>query len=95
MKRRNDPMTSTSSSIDPLSRANSDAEEIDAVGQIASEENPSFHALTQDYLINEAHYHFASEVVVFCLLFIATAASLLNGADAVIQLIRSTSLPGW
>ncbi len=54
---------------------------------------PPFHALSRDYFTREAHLHFASEAVAFCLLMMTTALPLLDGASAVIQLIHLTGKP--
>ena len=51
---------------------------------------PAFHAIGRDYFAREAHHDLASETMVFCLLMLATIVPLLNGADAVIGLLRST-----
>jgi len=50
---------------------------------------PSFHALSQDYFMGEAQHHFASEAVTFSLLMMTTVLPLVNGAIAVVELIRS------
>jgi hypothetical protein len=50
---------------------------------------PPFRAIGQDYFAREAHHHFASEALVFCLLMLTTILPLLNGASAVLGLIRS------
>jgi len=54
---------------------------------------PPFYALSRDYFTREAHLHFASEAVAFCLLMMTTALPLLDGASAVIQLIHLTGKP--
>ena len=51
---------------------------------------PSFYWITQDYLIKEAPQHFASEAVVFWVIMMAAALPLLNAANAVLELIRSS-----
>jgi hypothetical protein len=51
---------------------------------------PDFEDLSRDYFTREAHHDFASEAVVFSLLMMSTVLPLLNGASAVVELIRST-----
>jgi hypothetical protein len=49
---------------------------------------PSFYWITQDYFTKEAPRHFACEAVLFWMIIMAAALPLLNGANAVLQLIR-------
>jgi hypothetical protein len=49
---------------------------------------PSFYWITQDYFTNEAPRHFASEAVLFSMIVMAVILPLLNGANAVLGLIR-------
>ena len=49
-----------------------------------------FHGISQDYLIKEAPQHFASEAVVFWVIMMAAAPPLVNAANAVLELIRSS-----
>ena len=51
---------------------------------------PLFHRISQDYLIKEAPQQFACEAVVFWVIMMAAATPLLNAANAVLELIRST-----
>jgi hypothetical protein len=51
---------------------------------------PPFHALSRDYFTREAHQHFATEAAAFFLLMVTTLLPLFNGANAVVELIRST-----
>jgi hypothetical protein len=51
---------------------------------------PPFHALSRDYFSREAHQDFAIEAAVFFLLMMTTVLPLFNGANAVVELIRST-----
>jgi hypothetical protein len=62
----------------------------DIGGRWAGDCKPPFRAIRQDYFAREAHHDFASEAVVFCLLMLTTIPLLLNGASAVVGLIRST-----
>src|SRR5438270_11361017 len=54
-----------------------------------------FHALSQGFLMREAHRHFVSEAVVFCLLMFTSTLPLVNGARAVAGLLRSAGGPFW
>ena len=49
-----------------------------------------FHRISQDYLTKEAPQHFAREAVVFWVIMMAAAPPLLNAANAVLELIRSS-----
>ena len=49
-----------------------------------------FHQISQDYLTKEAPQHFACEAVVFWVIMMAAAPPLLNAANAVLELIRSS-----
>ena len=51
---------------------------------------PSFHALSRDYFTHEAHRHFTGEAVAFFLLMMTMVLPLVNGAAAVVELIRSS-----
>jgi hypothetical protein len=51
---------------------------------------PFFHRISQDYLTKEAAQHFACEAVVFWVIMMAVAPPLLNAANAVLELIRSS-----
>jgi hypothetical protein len=51
---------------------------------------PPFHALSRDYFTREAHQDFAIESAAFFLLMMTTVLPLFNGANAVLELIRST-----
>ena len=51
---------------------------------------PLFHRISQDYLTKEAPQHFACEAVVFWVIMMAAAPPLLNAANAVLELIRSS-----
>jgi hypothetical protein len=62
----------------------------DIRGRPAKDCKPPFHALSRDYFTREAHQHFATEAAVFFLLMMTTLLPLFNGANAVVELIRST-----
>jgi hypothetical protein len=51
---------------------------------------PLFHGISQDYFTKEAPQHFACEAVVFWVIMMAATPPLLNVANAVLQLIRSS-----
>jgi hypothetical protein len=51
---------------------------------------PLFHGISQDYLTKEAPRHFACEAVVFWVIMMAAVPPLLNAANAVLELIRSS-----
>ena len=51
---------------------------------------PLFHEISQDYLTKEAPQDFAWEAVVFWVIMMAAAPPLLNAANAVLELIRSS-----
>jgi len=51
---------------------------------------PLFHLISQDYLTREAPQHFAREALVFWVIMMAAAPPLLNAANAVLELIRSS-----
>jgi hypothetical protein len=51
---------------------------------------PLFHGISQDYFTKEAPQHFACEAIVFWVMMMAATPPLLNAANAVLQLIRSS-----
>jgi hypothetical protein len=51
---------------------------------------PLFHRISQDYLTKEAPQYFACEALVFWVIIMAAAPPLLNAANAVLELIRSS-----
>ncbi len=62
----------------------------DIRGRRVEDCKPPFHALSRNYFAREAHQHFATEAAAFFLLMMTTALPLFNGANAVVELIRST-----
>jgi hypothetical protein len=62
----------------------------DIRGRHAEDCKPPFHALSRNYFTREAHQHFATEATAFFLLMMTTVLPLFNGANAVVELIRST-----
>ena len=53
---------------------------------------PLFYGISQDYLTKEAPQHFACEAVVFWVIMMAAAPPLVNAANAVLELIRSSGV---
>jgi len=49
-----------------------------------------FHRISQGYLTREAPQHFAHEALVFWVIMMAAAPPLVNAANAVLELIRSS-----
>jgi hypothetical protein len=62
----------------------------DIRGRRVEDCKPPFHALSRDYFTREAHQHFATEATAFFLLMMTNVLPLFNGANAVVELIRST-----
>jgi len=62
----------------------------DICGRPVENCEPPFHALSRDYFSREAHHDFAIESAAFFLLMMTTVLPLFNGANAVMELIRST-----
>ena len=62
----------------------------DIRGRRVEDCQPPFHALSRDYFTREAHQHFAAEAATFFLLMMTTVLPLFDGANAVVELIRST-----
>jgi hypothetical protein len=62
----------------------------DVRGRRVGDCKPPFHALSRDYFAREAHLHFATEAAAFFLLMMTTVLPLVDGASAVVELIRST-----
>jgi hypothetical protein len=62
----------------------------DVDGGCAGNCKPPFCAIGRDYFAREAHFDWASEALVFCLLMLTTTPPLVNGASAVAGLFRST-----
>ena len=62
----------------------------DIRGRPVEDCKPPFHALSRDYFSGEAHQDFAIESAAFFLLMMTTVLPLFNGANAVVELIRST-----
>jgi hypothetical protein len=61
----------------------------DIRGRPVEDCKPPFHALGRDYFTREAHQDFAIESAAFFLLMMTTVLPLFNGANAVVELIRS------
>jgi hypothetical protein len=69
--------------------SNSCAASVDAGTRCAGIRKTSFHVIGRDYFAREAHQHFATEAVAFFLLMMTAVLPLFNGANAVLELIRS------
>ena len=65
----------------------------DVDGGCVGDCKPPFHAISQDYFAREAHRHFASEMVIFCLLAMTTVLPLVDAASGIARLIRSSGGP--
>jgi len=76
--------------VSPKTDSNSCAASVDAGSRCAGACKTSFHAIGRDYFAREAHQHFATEAAAFFLLMMTTVLPLFNGANAVLELIRST-----
>jgi hypothetical protein len=62
----------------------------DIDGGCLSDCKQRFRAIARDYFAREAHFEWASEALVFCLLMLTTIPPLVNGASAIAGLLRST-----
>jgi hypothetical protein len=51
--------------------------------------NLSLRAIGNDYFAREAHHHLLVEAAVFCLLMLTAVLPLVNGASAIVGLLRS------
>ena len=56
----------------------------------SSSPEKSLYGISQDYFTREAPQHFACEAVLFWLIMMAVALPLLNGANAVLELIHAS-----
>ena len=84
-------LTARTSGVAPKTDFNYQATTLEDVrGRRVGDCKPPFHALSRDYFTREAHLHFATEAAAFFLLMMTTALPLFNGANAVVELIRST-----
>ncbi len=63
---------------------------VDAGSRCTDACKTSFHAIGRNYFAREAHQDFATEAAAFFLLMMTTLLPLFNGANAVLELIRST-----
>jgi hypothetical protein len=62
----------------------------DVDGGCLSDCKPRFRAIGRDYFAREAHFDWASEALVSCLLMLTTIPPLVDGVSAVAGLLRST-----
>jgi hypothetical protein len=84
-------LTARTSGVGPKTDFNYQATTLEDVrGRRVGDCKPPFHALSRDYFAREAHLHFATEAAAFLLLMMTTVLPLFNGANAVVELIRST-----
>ena len=84
-------LTARTSGVAPKTDFNYQATTLEDVrGRRVGDCKPPFHALSRDYFTREAHLHFATEAAAFFLLMMTTVLPLLDGASAVVELIRST-----
>jgi hypothetical protein len=86
-------LTARTSGVAPKTDFNYQATTLEDVrGRRVGDCKPPFRALSRDYFAREAHHDFASEAVFFSLLMMTTVVPLLDGASAVVELIRSTGV---
>jgi len=57
-------------------------------GRCAKAVEPSFHSLSRDYFNTEARHYFLAEATVFAAIMATAALPILNGARAMMELIR-------
>lgn len=60
-------------------------------GRCAGMLSPSFHSLSRDYFKTEARQYSLAETVVFAAIMATAVLPILNGASAVVELIRVIS----
>jgi hypothetical protein len=58
-------------------------------GHCAKVVRPSFHSLSRDYFNTEARHYFLAEAIVFAGFMATVAFPILNGARAMMELIRT------
>ena len=58
-------------------------------GRCARRQGTGFHMISRDYFGTEANHHFLVDAGVFIAIMCAAAAPLLNGAHAVLGLLRA------
>jgi len=79
------------SQVAPKTDYNYQAETLDDMGgRCVANCKPPFCAIGRDYFACEAQHDGVSEAAVFCVLMLTTILPLMNGASAVIELLRST-----
>jgi hypothetical protein len=59
-------------------------------GQCVRAEFPSFRSISRSYFDTEAQHHFLAEACVFASIMLTAAVPLVNGARAVLNLIRAS-----
>jgi hypothetical protein len=84
-------LTLPTSRVFPKANSNYQAAKLDDVrNRRPCGRKPSFHGISQDYFADEAPLHFAYEAALFCAILTAVTLPLLNAANAVAELIRSS-----
>ena len=79
------------SHVSPKTDYNYQAATLDDVdGGCVGNCKPPFCAIGRDYFAREAHFDWASEALVFCVLMLTTIVPLVDGGSAVAGLLRST-----
>ena len=58
-------------------------------GRCAGAVRPSFHTLSRDYFNSEERHYFLAEATVFAVIMATAALPILNGARAMMELIRA------
>jgi hypothetical protein len=58
-------------------------------GHCAKTVSPSFHSLSRDYFKTEARQYFLAETIVFAAIMATAVLPIVNGAEAVIDLVRT------
>jgi len=58
-------------------------------GHCAKAVSPSFHSLSRDYFKTEARQYFLAETIVFAVIMAMAVLPIVNGAEAVIDLVRA------
>ena len=58
-------------------------------GRCAGTSGPSFHSISRDYFNTEDRHYFLAEAFVFTAFMLTAAMPLVNGAHAVLNLVRA------
>jgi hypothetical protein len=84
----NDSRTQTSAHRFPIIHFNYHSVVLDHSGRCATVVRPSFHSLSRDYFNTEARRYFLAEAMVFGSMMAMALFPILNGARAMIELVR-------